>query len=92
MTLVQFINHMRHLVEQQQNEAKMAIYGRGVYEMKEEYRAYAFDEGTWYRKSEPQRDHCIEKFNTAPVISRSLPWDSHSVTSAYESKYAGNFF
>ena len=41
MTLVQFIHNIRHLVEQQQNEAKMAIYGRGVYKMKEEYRAYA---------------------------------------------------
>ena len=69
MTILQFINHLRHIVEQQQSEVEMAIYGRGVYEMKEEYRAtYAVDEGTWYRKSEPQKEHCIEKFNNAPVI------------------------
>lgn len=83
MTILQFINHLRHIVEQQQSEVEMAIYGPWVYEMKEEYRAsYAVDEGTWYRKSEPQKEHSIEKFNNAHVVSRNLAWDRHGVTSA----------
>ena len=73
MTLPQFINHLRNLVEQQQNEAKMAVYGRGVYTIKDEYRSrYIVDEGAWYRKSDPQRTNCINKFNSAPVLPRTV--------------------
>ena len=53
MSIVQFLNHLRYLVDQQQQEVEMAIFGRSnCYSIKPEYKHYAVSEGLWYQKSD----------------------------------------
>ena len=78
ITISECVDHIKSLVEQQQQEVILSMIGRGEYEIKPEYKmdpatgaVLTYNEIDFYRKTEAQRSHCIDKFNRVELKPRS---------------------
>ena len=52
--LIQFIEHLKEVIDEQDREVKRAIIGRGKYRFKEQYSFLQIPESQWFKMTEKQ--------------------------------------
>lgn len=68
--LTSFIEKLRSLVKEQDNEFQRSLIGRGKYRLKAEYSFLEVSERQWFSFTEPQKLSHLKKFSDLPVASQ----------------------
>ena len=67
--LVQFIEHLKAVVDEQEREVERAVIGQGKYRFKEQYSSMQIPECQWFKMTEKQRsDHMRRIAGTKVVV------------------------
>ena len=68
--LIQFMEHLKAVVDEQDREVQRAVIGRGKYRFKEQYSSLQIPESQWFKMTEKQRsDHMKRVANTKVIVS-----------------------
>ena len=68
--LIQFIEHFKAVVDEQDREVERAVIGRGKYRFKEQYSSLQIPESQWFKMTERQQlDHMKMVASTKVVVS-----------------------
>ena len=79
--LIQFMEHLKAVVDEQDREVQRAVIGWGKYRFKEQYSSLQIPESQWFKMMEKQRsDHIMKRVANTKVIVSSIAVDP-SVTS-----------
>ena len=65
--LIQFVDHLKAVVDEQYREIERAIIGRGKYRLKKQYSFLQVSEERWFKMNESQRLDHIKKVSTTKV-------------------------
>ena len=70
--LPEFLEKLKELLFEQEQEVKKAVLGRGNYEQRCQYQSWHVSEAKWFSMTTVQREQHLQKFSTASVevISR----------------------
>ena len=68
--LIEFIEHLKTVVDEQEREVERAVLGRGKYRFKEQYSSLQIPQSQWFKMTEKQRlDHMEKVASTKVVVS-----------------------
>ena len=69
--LVDFVQHMKEVVDEQDREVERAVIGRGKYRFRQKYRYLQIAESSWFKMSEKQREGHMKKVSATKVLPQS---------------------
>lgn len=65
---MQFIQHLKAVIDEQDREVERAVIGRGKYRFKEQYSSLQVRESQWFRMTEKQRLDHMKRVATTKVV------------------------
>ena len=78
---MEFVNHLKDVVDEQEREAKRAVIKRGKFRFKEEYSHLEVGELQWFSITPEQRKMHMKKVASARVVTKSATISSPQVLS-----------
>ncbi len=63
--LLNFVNHLKGVIDEQEAEVERAVIRRGKFRFKEEYQYLEVEENEWFRMSMEERQRCLKKVHSA---------------------------
>ena len=68
--LIQFLEHLKAVIDEQDREMQRAVIGRGKYRFKEQYSSLQIPEMQWFKMTEKQRSDHLKKVASTKVAVR----------------------